>query len=119
MQISFEGIHDQQIIAMEAIAKHVTNVFLKANLSASDLVLGFNTIAISTLYYPFPATTTSPKYLEKTQKQITNALLPKLGLNRTFPRAIVFAPKYCGGLGRPNSRHQYYRSFSCFYYSCR
>lgn len=102
MQIAFDGNSIQQTVAIDAKAKHVINVFLKANLPANDLVLGFHTIAIPTLYYPLPATTIPAKHLMKTQKKIANALLPKLGLNRTFPRAVVYAPKYFGGLGFSN-----------------
>lgn len=37
--------------------------------------------------------------LNALQHKITKNLLPKLGLNRTFPRAITYAPAYFGGAG--------------------
>ena len=102
VQIALDGNHNKQIEAIEEKANHVISVFTKADLSANDLVLGFNTIAIPTLYYPFPATTIPSKTLNRIQKKITNTILPKLGLNRTFPRAVLYAPKYFGGIGFNN-----------------
>lgn len=100
---------------MEENAKYVINAFLKANLSSNNLVLGFNTIAIQTLYYPFPATTISLKHLKKHQ-QITNALLPKIGPNRTFPWVSQIlgqnSIKQYGGWATFSSRNKHHWSLA-------
>lgn len=102
VQIALDVTHTKQVEAIEEKAKHVISVFTKADLSANDLVLGFNTIAIPTLYYPFTATTIPSKKLQTIQNKITNAILPKLGLNPKFPRAVLYAPKHFGGIGFHN-----------------
>jgi hypothetical protein len=49
--------------------------------------------------YPLPTTTMTRQQLHNIEKGPINALLPKLGYNRHFPRAIVHGPIRYGGLG--------------------
>jgi hypothetical protein len=48
--------------------------------------------------YPLPVTMFTAKQCIQIQKPFVNAILPKIGLNRKTPRALVFGPKSLGGL---------------------
>ena len=52
-----------------------------------------------TLEYPLRALTLGRAECEKIQRPIVLAVLPRMGLARTFPRNVVFAPKASLGLG--------------------
>ena len=99
VQIAFDGNATEQFKVLEEKTQHLIEVFTKVPLAINDAVLGFNTVAIPAPYYPFPANTISTEKLEQLQQKITHSMLPKIGLNRHFPRAITYAPKYFGGLG--------------------
>lgn len=99
VQIAFDGNSQEQLKVLEEKTMHLIEVFTKVPLTNNEAVLGYNTVAIPALYYPFPATAMLEAKLEKIQQKITNSLLPKIGLNRHFPRAVTYAPKYFGGLG--------------------
>jgi hypothetical protein len=49
--------------------------------------------------YPLPTTTMTRQHLHDIEKGPINALLPKLGYNRHFPRAIVHGSIRYGGIG--------------------
>lgn len=99
VQIAFDGNYKEQLKSLQEKTNHLINVFARVTLPAHSLQLGFNTIAIPTLYYPLPATAIPINHLNAIQHKLTKNLLPKLGLNRTFPRAITYAPSYFGGAG--------------------
>jgi hypothetical protein len=48
--------------------------------------------------YPLPVTTFTNAQCIKIQRPFVNIILPKIGLNRNTPRAIIFGPKSLGGL---------------------
>jgi hypothetical protein len=52
-----------------------------------------------TLYYPLPAINLTKKQCDKLMAPLLNYLLPALGVCRTFPRSLVFAPIQYMGLG--------------------
>lgn len=56
-------------------------------------------MAIPSLHYALAATSIPRQALQQSQKAFVNALLPKLGYNRHFPRKVTFAPTQVGGLG--------------------
>ena len=49
------------------------------------------------LGYPLPVTTFTRKQLDSIQKKFIYLLLPKLGMNRHTPRAVVYGPMKYGG----------------------
>jgi hypothetical protein len=55
-----------------------------------------------TLEYPLPVTTLTRKQCDKISSTLANAALPRCGILRTFPRALVYAPIKVGGLDIPN-----------------
>ena len=48
--------------------------------------------------YPLPVTTFNTTQCISIQRPFVNIILPKIGLNRKTPRAIIFGPKSLGGL---------------------
>jgi hypothetical protein len=52
--------------------------------------MSYNTFYMPSLGYGNPATTLSKKECEEIQRPALNAILPKMGIARTAPRAVVF-----------------------------
>jgi hypothetical protein len=61
--------------------------------------MAYNAFYIPSLGYGTPATTLSKKDCEEIQRPVVNTILPKMGIARTAPRAIVFGTAQYGGLG--------------------
>jgi hypothetical protein len=49
--------------------------------------------------YGTPATTLTKKDCEEIQRPVVNAILPKMGIARSAPRAVVFGTSQFGGMG--------------------
>jgi hypothetical protein len=65
----------------------------------SDAYLEYVTRWIPTIRYPLLVTTFSDKKCDGIQKPFIFRLLPKLGLNRHFPRVVLYSPIDRGGCG--------------------
>jgi hypothetical protein len=61
--------------------------------------MAYNAFYMSSLGYGTPSTTLSMKDCEEIQRPVVNAILPKMGIARTAPRAVVFGTAQYGGLG--------------------
>jgi hypothetical protein len=61
--------------------------------------MAYNAFYMLSLGYGTPATTLSKKDCEEIQRPVVNAILPKMGIARTAPRAVVFGTVQYGGLG--------------------
>ena len=70
----------------------------KAPLSHYEAHVAYQSRYKSIAKYPFPITTFSSSQLDEIQKPSICLLLPKLGLNRNMPRAVIFGPRALGGL---------------------
>jgi hypothetical protein len=68
-------------------------------ISKNEIWLAFTTTIWRTLCYPLPAINLSRKQCEKLMTPLLNYVLPALGICRTFPRNLVFAPLQYMGLG--------------------
>jgi hypothetical protein len=51
------------------------------------------------LGYGTPATTLTNQDFEEIQKPVVNVILPKMGITRSAPRAVIFGTAQFGGLG--------------------
>ena len=58
----------------------------------------YNNVLIPKIAYTFSVTTISKKDMRKLQKIVDPMYLPRLGLNRSFPKAILQGPSDYGGL---------------------
>jgi hypothetical protein len=61
--------------------------------------MAYSAFYMPSMGYGTPATTLSKKECEEIQRSIVNAILPKMGIARTAPRAAVFGTAQYGGLG--------------------
>jgi hypothetical protein len=59
----------------------------------------YNAFYMPSLGYGTPIMTLTKKDCEETQRPVLNAILPKMGIARTAPRAVVFGTSQFGGLG--------------------
>jgi len=67
--------------------------------SREEAALAYSAYYLSKFTYPLPVTTFDTTQLKSIESPSIQALLPKLGYNRHFPRRVVFRPVEWGGLG--------------------
>ena len=70
-----------------------------SNLTYHKTISVYQTVFFPSIRYPLSVMAFSSSQLQVIQQPAINAYLPKIGLNRHYPRAIVFAPTTLGGLG--------------------
>jgi hypothetical protein len=78
---------------MKGMASKITHSSLDRN---STYTL-YSTTYKPTICYPLHHTTFSNNECDKLQSPTTQAILPKMGFNRNFPRAVVHGPYSLGG----------------------
>jgi hypothetical protein len=61
--------------------------------------MAYNAFYIPSMGYGTPVTTLLKKDCEEIQRPVVNAILPKMGIARTEPRAVVFGTAQYGVLG--------------------
>jgi hypothetical protein len=59
----------------------------------------YNAFCIPSLGYRTPVTTLTKQDCEEIQKPVVNAILPKMGIARSDPRAVNFGTEQFGGMG--------------------
>lgn len=96
--IAFDGNSTAQTAMLEKHVNHIIKVFNKVSLNHDDTFLGYNTVAVLKLNYMMPATTIPSHHLRKLQNKLTYNVISRIGFNRSFPREIIHAPRYFGGL---------------------
>jgi ribonuclease HI len=79
---------------MRAFSKKVYN----APINHWDAWIIYESRYRAMIRYPLPVTMFTREQCIKIQRPFVHAILPKLGLNRNTPRAIIFGPKSLGGL---------------------
>jgi hypothetical protein len=70
-----------------------------SNLTYHETISAYQTVFLPSIRYPLRVIAFSSSQLHAIQQPVISAYLPKIGLNRHYPRAIVFAPTTLGGLG--------------------
>lgn len=99
VQMTLSGNTSGQEEAMRDKCAHMAKVFTMAPLNQNDVNTGYTSVILPTLKYGLGATNIPWYKLDKIQQQLTHTILPKMGFNRHLPRAIVYGPESCGGLG--------------------
>jgi len=74
-------------------------VLTKCHLTRREVKVIYRQCYLPAVTYPLPASVIPPGKLHDAQSSTTTAFLSKMGYARTFPRAVVYAPKTRGGLG--------------------
>ena len=78
--------------------RKLSNKVFNAPISHWDAWLIYESRYRAMIRYPLPVTMFSTKQCIQIQRPFIHAVLPKMGMNRTMPRVIVFGPKALGGL---------------------
>ena len=82
---------------------HQTREFAKklrgSRMSRSLAIRAYKTIYIPMIAYPLGASTLTERQLRKLHSIVEQAYLPKGGLNRKFPKAVLRGPMLYGGHG--------------------
>ena len=97
--MALDGNTKAQEKALQQKCQHMIQTFAQAPLATYEVKLGYQTVILPTLKYGLAATAIPWYTIDKIQKPLTYSILPKMGYNRRFPRAIVHAPEQIGGLG--------------------
>ena len=78
--------------------KELSKKIFAAPINQWDAWLIYESRYRSIIRYPLPVTMFTRKQCDKIQKPFVNAILPKMGVNRNTPRAVIYGPKSMGGL---------------------
>jgi hypothetical protein len=61
--------------------------------------MAYNSFYMPSVGYGTPAMTLTKKDCEEIQRPVVNEILPKMGISRSAPRAVVFGTAQFGGFG--------------------
>ncbi|KAL7550562.1 hypothetical protein ACHAWF_015354 [Thalassiosira exigua] len=70
-------------------------------LSHFEAYISYVTRILPKITFPFALTRFTKKQLHKLAIIVDNVVLPKMGINRHTPRAVVYGPRELGGIGYP------------------
>ena len=83
-----------------------------SHLTKSEARKAYKTVYVPMIAYSLGVTTLSENKLNKLQSIAEEAYLPKIGMNRKFPKVLLRGPQEYGGLGDPSYyTTQGYRQF--------
>jgi hypothetical protein len=96
-------------------SQSIATKLFQSGLSHTDAYMVYATRFCPAAEYPLRVTTFSKKEAEQIQKPFIHLLLPKFGLNRHTPHAVIHGPIFCGGLGiTPLEEIQIIQHFNSF-----
>ena len=79
---------------MKAYAEHIRT----GHLNRHEAWINLSMIAMKTLEYTLPAMTLSQQQYNSIMAPVLRSFLPQMGLNRNFPRDLLYSPKEIQGL---------------------
>jgi len=88
---------DANFEKVQAKSRHLARKIRASSLPPQAANLAYNSVALPQLQYSLLMTTYSAQELEKIQKPLTRAFLPRMGFNSGMKRAVVFGPRKYGG----------------------
>jgi hypothetical protein len=91
-----------QIAALRSKAKQWAADLRPQHLLRYDVFPLIKSTILKSLEYPMPLTTLNPQTWVSIMSPVLQVCLPKAGICRSFPRAVVFAPLKYQGLGIPH-----------------
>jgi hypothetical protein len=98
-KISGDGKCTAQKKAMKEKAILFGEAIISSTMWKGESAMTYNASYMSSLGYGTPTTTLMKKDCEEIQRPVVNAILPKTGIARSAPRAVVFGTEQFGGLG--------------------
>ena len=99
VQMALDGNFDKEYEKRKEKSNEMAKKLYMAPLTTTDAYMVYETRYLPAMRYPLHIAIIDHKKLDTAQRQFTNLLLPKIGMNRKTPRAVVYAPMSKGGLG--------------------
>ena len=100
-----DGNNKKQVKYLKKKANEFSSNARPVKVTRFQAKLGLDTTILKTLEYPMEAIDLEKNEWDKIMKPILNCILPKIGVNRKFPRKLVYAPSKLSGLGVIHSFH--------------
>jgi hypothetical protein len=98
--LGFQISGDGKCIAQHKAMKEKAILFGEAIRSSTiwrgESGMAYNAFYMPSLGYGTPATTLTKQDCEEIQKPVVNAILPKMGIARSVPRAVIFGTAQFG-----------------------
>jgi hypothetical protein len=88
---------DESNHLLEKIAKFTSSV-ITCPVKAHKIWEAYNTIYLLSITYPLATTSLQFNQVKTLHKQLIPRLLSRMGYQSSFPRKIVFGPKFFGGI---------------------
>jgi hypothetical protein len=102
VRLAPDGNMDTQFLWMLDKAKSWADQLRTGYLPRHLTWVAWRTTILKTLQYPLPTTTLSRAQCSKITSTIAKVALPRCGIMRSFPRALLHAPLAAGGLNMPD-----------------
>jgi hypothetical protein len=111
----WEKSFDDELTYRQKQSKTMVSKLYKSGLSHTDVYMVYATRFCPAAEYPLQVTTFNKTEMESVQKPFIHLLLPKIGLNRHTPLAVIHGPMLRGGLGiTPLEEIQIIKHFQAF-----
>jgi hypothetical protein len=115
VRMAMNGSFSDELLYRRQQSKTMAGKLYKSGLSHTDAYMVYATRFSPAAEYPLKVTTFSKREMESIQKPFIHLLLPKLGLNRHTPLAVIHGPMFRGGLGiTPLEEIQIVKHFTSF-----
>jgi hypothetical protein len=96
------GNQDKQLAQLKQKSDHILQAIGTSSVTRTEATLAWDTMYILVVAYPLEATHFQEKDLNKLKNKALASILPKIGFNWHTPRAVVYGPQECGGIGIKN-----------------
>ena len=106
--LAMDGNFRTQVEQLRAKAALFADCVRSRRISKTEIWIAIHTTIMKTLEYPMVAVSLTMKQWNYILAPVLKHALPRTGLVRTFPRAILFGPKEFGGLGWMHPFHKQY-----------
>ena len=94
-----DGNNDKQLEEFLSKSKKMQNCLNQGHLCRYEAWTALTRVSTKSLEYPLPAMTFSKHQCRQYMTPLLHSHLPKAGINRNFPRALLYGTKEYGGLG--------------------
>ena len=102
IRLAMSGTFQDELTHRIEQSKKMADLLYRSPLSPSDSFMVYQTRYLPAMRYPLQVTTFTNNELQSIQKPFIHKLLPKIGLNRHTPLAVIHGPANLGGLNIAN-----------------
>jgi hypothetical protein len=99
VQMATTQAHLEQDKMVKSKCQNMRKLLQTTNLPPSETWYSYKAIILPTIKYGLVATTIPEPELAINQKHLVHALIPRLGLSRHTPLAVIYASNELGGIG--------------------